>query len=218
MAKREIISDVAWKVFDSMSNEEKKEVFLDEIEKIEKDEDFKKIKKYWDKLDEEKKLKYYEDWEIISVKWSVKWSTTWPLTPKVSPFNPLKVRIDVKDNLYEMASPLIRLWVSFWLIEAPKELKEKELLKNIKKDARRLRRNLWIFEKVCAVVPQLRAAFPIVKAIRPYAKWYEKHWAPLMQERIKNKKIEDTEIFTSENLSESEENVLESEISQKQAA
>jgi hypothetical protein len=44
-----------------MPNEEKKEVFLDEIERIENNEDFKKLKKYWDKLDEDKKLKYYED-------------------------------------------------------------------------------------------------------------------------------------------------------------
>ena len=70
MSKRDAISIAAWKVFDSLPNEEKKEVFLDEIERIEADEDFKKIKKYWDILDENKKLcaerkgfKIYYIWE-----------------------------------------------------------------------------------------------------------------------------------------------------------
>ena len=67
MAKREAISAVAWKVFDSLPNEEKKEMFLDEIEQIENDENFKKMKKYWDNLDEDKKLKYNREWEIIRI-------------------------------------------------------------------------------------------------------------------------------------------------------
>lgn len=212
MSKRDAISIAAWKVFDSLPNEEKKEVFLDEIEKIEADEDFKKLKKYWDVLDEDKKLKYYKDWEIISIIWSVKY-TLQPLKP----LNIIHMKSDVKDRLYEKASPLIRLWVSFWLLDAPKKLEEKELLKNIKKDARRLRRNLWIFEKVCAVVPQLRAAFPIVKAIRPYAKRYEKNWAPLMQERIRNKQLETTEKSTTHKLSASEEDILETKVVENKA-
>ena len=212
MSKRDAISIAAWKVFDSLPNEEKKEVFLDEIERIETDEEFKKIKKYWDVLDEDKKLKYYRDWEIISIIWSVKY-TLQPLKP----LNIVHMKSDVKDRLYEKASPLIRLWVSFWLLDAPKKLEEKELLKNIKKDARRLRRNLWIFEKVCAVVPQLRAAFPIVKAIRPYAKRYEKNWAPLMQERIRNKQLETTEKSTTHKLSASEEDILETNVVENKA-
>ena len=128
------------------------------------------------------------------------------------------MKSEAKDRLYLKAAPLIRLWVSFWLLDAPKLLPEKELLKNIKKDARRLRRNLWIFEKVCAVVPQLRAAFPIVKAIRPYAKWYEKNWVQLMQERIKNKQLENTEKSTTHNLSSEEEDILESDVVENKAA
>ena len=213
MAKREAISAVAWKVFDSLPNEEKKEMFLDEIEQIENDENFKKMKKYWDNLDEDKKLKYYREWEIISILGSVRY-TTQPLKP----INFLHLKSEAKDRLYSKAAPLIRLWVSFWLLDAPKLLPEKELLKNIKKDARRLRRNLWIFEKVCAVVPQLRAAFPIVKAIRPYAKWYEKNWVQLMQERIKNKQLENTEKSTTHNLSSEEEDILESDVVENKAA
>lgn len=226
---REKALNIWGKVLNTLPKDETKEIFLDEIEQIENDDNFKKMKKYRDNLDEDKKLKYYNDWEVISVKWSVKWSTRWPLTPTISPTNPLKIKIDVKDNLYVMASPLIRLWVSFWLLDAPKKLEEKELLKNIKKDARRLRRNLWIFEKVCAVVPQLKAAAPIVKAIRPYAKRYEKNGAPLMQERIKeqnaekareavDKQSEMAEQAIAKTLTTSEENILETNVKENNAA
>ena len=108
------------------------------------------------------------------------------------PINLFHIKEEARDRVYELASPLIRIWVSFWLLDAPNKVSEKELLNNVKRDASRLRRNLAIFEKVCATVPQLNTAYPIIKAIKPYAKWYEKEWVPLMQERIKNKNIEKT--------------------------
>jgi len=44
-----------------MPQDEIKETFLDEIEQIENDEKFQKLKKYWDNLDDKKKLKYYQE-------------------------------------------------------------------------------------------------------------------------------------------------------------
>jgi hypothetical protein len=44
-----------------MPQDEIKETFLDKIEKIENDEKFQKLKKYWDNLDDKKKLKYYRE-------------------------------------------------------------------------------------------------------------------------------------------------------------
>lgn len=210
---REKAVNIAGKVINTMPQDEIKETFLDEIEQVENDEKFQKLKKYWDNLDDKKKLKYYREWEIVSIWWSVRY-TTKPLKP----IDLLHLKSDAKNKLWETAAPVVRLWVSFWLLDAPESLPEKELLKNIKKDARRLRRNLWIFEKVCAVVPQLKAASPIVKAIRPYAKRYEKNWAPLMQERIRNKSIEKTEESIAETLTSSESGVLKSEITEKKAA
>ena len=204
--------NIPGRVLNNMPQEEIKEVFLDEIEQIENDEKFQKMKEYRDRLDDKKKLKYYREWEIISILWSVRY-TTQPLKP----IDLFHLKADAKDRLYSKAAPLIRLWVSFWLLDAPESLPEKELLKNIKKDARRLRRNLWIFEKVCAVVPQLRVAFPFVKAIRPYAKRYEKNWAPLMQEKIRNKQLETTEKSTTHKLSASEEDILETRVVENNA-
>lgn len=189
------------KVFDSLPDDEKKQVFLDKIEDIENNDDFKKLKKYRDRLDENQKLKYYRDWDVIRLIWSVKHTTKlW------KPINVFHIKEEAKDRAYEVASPLIRIWVSFWLLDAPKKIDEKELLRNIKGDATSLRRNLWIFEKVCTVVPQLKVAFPIVKAIRPYAKWYEKNGVSLMQERIRDKNIEKTKNDLADVLSNSQKN------------
>ena len=221
---REKALNIWGRVLNTLPKEETKEVFLDEIEQIENDEKFQKMKGYWDKLDEKAKLRYYREWEIVSVGWSVRY-TTKPLRP----IDLLHLKADAKNKLWETAAPVVRLWVSFWLLDAPEWLPEKELLKNVKKDARRLRRNLWIFEKVCAVVPQLKAAGPIVKAIRPYAKRYEKNGAPLMQERIKEKNAEKAreamenqsemaEQAIVKTLTTSEENVLETNVKEKKAA
>lgn len=210
---REKAVNIAGKVINTMPQEEIKETFLDEIEQIENDENFQKMKEHWDKLDEKQKLSTYKKWEMISIWWSFR-----HVNEQLKPIDLLHLKSDAKNKLWTTAAPVVRLWVSFWLLDAPKWLPEKELLKNIKKDARRLRRNLWIFQKVCAVVPQLKAAAPIVKAIRPYAKRYEKNWAPLMQERIKNKNIEKTEEAIAETLSSSESDVLKSEIMEKEAA
>jgi hypothetical protein len=43
-----------------MPQEEIKETFLDEIEQIENDENFQKMKEHWDKLDEKQKLSTYK--------------------------------------------------------------------------------------------------------------------------------------------------------------
>jgi len=210
------VLNTANKVFDSLPEEEKKEVFLNTIESIENNQNFQKLKKYRDELDEDKKLQYYNKWEIISVKWSIKYSTRPWIKPIKPLLNPLNIGSMVKENMkeeaYETASPLMRVWVSFWLLNPPKKLEEKKLLKNIEKDARRLRRNLWIFEKVCYIVPQLKAAAPIVKALKPYAKWYEKEWASLMQERIRQNLSKETAKDVASVLSSVEEDIVKTEV------
>jgi len=191
--------EISDKVFDSLSDEEKVKMFLGTIEEIEQNEDFQKLKKYRDRLDEDEKVKYYRDWDVIRLIWAVKH------VRKINkPINPFHMK-ETRDRGYEVASPLIRLWVSFWLLDAPVTIKEREILNNVKKDASRLRRDLVIFEKVCAAVPQLNTAYPIIKAIKPYAKWYEKEWVPLMQERIRNRNIRETKNKLVDVLSDTEE-------------
>lgn len=203
------VLDIANQAFDSLSDEQKKEVFLWVIEKIENNSKFQNAKKYWDDLDEEHKSQYYKDWW-----WSLRYMTTWPLTPRITR---KWMKINVKDNLYTTASPLMRLWVSFWLLEKPKDLSNEKLVKNIKKDAHNLNRYIRLLNVTCKAIPELRELVPFVTKLKPYAQWYEENWAPLMQERIRNKQLENTEKSTTHNLSSEEENILESQITERQA-
>jgi len=204
MWKISTISTLAWKAFDTVPDEQKKAILLWAIETIENNEKFQKAKKYWDELDEEHKIQYYNDW------WgSWKFLTTWPLTPKISK---KWIRIDVKDNLYTSASPLMRLWVSFWLLGKPKDLEDEKLIKNIKKDAKNLDRYIKLLNITCKTIPELRELVPFVTQLEPYAKRYEKNWASLMQEKMRQDLARQTEKSIAENLSASEENILESQI------
>ena len=199
-----------WKVFDAIPNEEKKEIFLWVIEKIENNPKFQNAKKYWDALDEDHKSQYYNDW------WgSIKYFTTWPLTPRITK---KWLKINIKDNLYTTASPLMRLWVSFWLLDKPKDLTDEKIIKNIKKDAHNINKYLKVLNFTCKTVPELREFVPFVTMVKPYAEWYESNWAPLMHDRIRNKQIEKTEESILETLYASEESILEQKVAQNKVA
>lgn len=218
--------------FDSLSETEKEKVFLSTIDDIKMSQDFLNFEKWWNKQSFTKKMKYYKNWEVISVEWSVNYASKAPWTldvslnpfkkPKVrwlpdislNPFKRSKTKIKewIETSVYEQFPRLMRLWVSFWLLKKPLMLSEKTLLKNIATDAHTLRQNLWIFKKVCAVVPQLMALYPIIQKLLPYAEWYEKHWATLMQEKIKNKKSVSLEKSVSTDLYSVEEDIVKTDV------
>lgn len=209
MSKLDIVSAVSDKVMKSVPNDEKKELLLSELRQIEQDKDFQKIKKMWVNLDDDQKLNTYNKWNIITVYWSSKLCMEWILPSFMWPLSLL-----FKKNRLRALSPVIRLCVNVWLLDAPKQLNKEDLMKNIQDDADNLSRNLKIFWAVSKVIkhPALQIASKIVSIIIPYADWYKKNWAPLMQERIRNKSIEKTEESIAETLTSSEWDVLETEI------
>ena len=179
----EILSTIN-KNFESLPEKEKKEAFLQVIDSIENSDNFQKAKKYWDELAEEDKMKYYKDW------WgSWKFLTTWPLTPRI---NKDWIKIDLKDNMYTVMSPVMRLFVSFWILDKPKELSYEDLINNIETDAKALDRYITILEIVSIYYSELWELLEILKYLKPYAKWYKKNWAQLVQERIRDKQTNDT--------------------------
>ena len=180
-------------------------------------------------------MKYYKDWEVISVEWSINYASKAPGTldislnlfkkPKIrwlpdvslNPFKRSKTKVKewIETSIYEQTPRLMRLWVSFWLLKKPLMLSEKTLLKNIATDAHTLKQNLGIFKKVCAVVPQLMALYPIIQKLLPYAEWYEKHWAALIQERIKTKKSISVEKSVTTDLSSVEQDIVKTDVLDK---
>lgn len=217
--------------FDSLSESEKEQKFLSIIDEIKMNQDFQNFEKWWNKLGVKKKMQYYKDWEVISVKWSINYATKMPWTLDVSlnPFkrprvrwvpNPVWKHINPKKNIeesietsvYEQFPWLMRIWVSFGLLKKPWILPKNTLLKNIKTDANTLATNLWIFEKVCRYVPQLMAIHPLIQRLLPYAEWYKEHGASLMQEKLKNNELKDTETSTTEWLSQVEQDIVKTEV------
>lgn len=217
--------------FNALPENEKEQTFLSAIDSIKMSQDFQNFESWWKKQWVKKKMQYYKDWEMISVKWAVNYATKAPWTLDVS-LNPLKrprvrwlpnpvtkhinprknIEESIETSVFEQVPWLMRVGVSFWLLKKPWTLSEKTLLKNIATDANTLEKNLWIFEKVCRYVPQLMAVWVLVRKLLPYAKWYKEHWAELMQEKIKNRKKKNTEKSTAYSLSHVEQNIVKSEI------
>lgn len=218
--------------FDSLTETEKEQKFLSVIDEIKMSQDFQNFESWWNKQSWRKKMQYYKDWEVISVKWSLNYAKKAPGTldvslnplkrpkvrglpnPSLNPFkNPIKnIEQSVETSIYEQCPWLMRLWVSFWLLKKPRMLPEKTLLKNIATDAHTLNKNLWIFKKVCSVVPQLMILAPLIQKLLPYTEWYEKKWAPLMQERIKDKETKKAEESTTYSLSHVEQSIVKADV------
>ena len=198
MSWKEILSTIN-KSFGSLPEEQKKEAFLQVVEVIENSNRFQNAKNYWDSLDEEHKLRYYTDW------WgSLKFLTTWPLTPRITK---QWLKIDMKDNIYTVMSPVMRLLVSFWLLDKPNELSYDDLIKNIESDAKTLENYIKILKIVSVFYPELNELLTILEYLEPYAKWYEENWTQIVQERIRDKQEKDTRDWLADTLSQWDENV-----------
>ena len=203
VAKFDIVKQASTKVLESVSDEDKKALLLSELRQIEQDKDFQKIKKMWVNLDDDQKLNTYNKWNIITVYWSSKLCMEWILPSFMWPLSLL-----FKKNRLRALSPVIRLCVNVWLLDAPKQLNKEDLMKNIQDDADNLSRNLKIFWAVSKVIkhPALQIASKIVSIIIPYADWYKKNWAPLMQDRVEEKIKDQTWENIVKTLSITEEN------------
>jgi len=220
--------------FNALSETEKEQKFLSTIDDIKMSQDFQNFESRWKKQWVKKKMQYYKDGEVISVKWSINYASKAPGTLDVSlnPFkrprvrwlpNPVTKHINPKKNIeesietsiYEQFPWLMRIGVDFWLLKKPRTLSKKTLLKNIATDANTLDKNLKTFRTVCKYVPQLMAVGVLIEKLLPYATWYKEHWAELMQERIQNKNKKDVEKSTTYSLSHMEQNIVQSQVEWK---
>ena len=217
--------------FDALPEEEKEQKFLSTIDEIKMSQDFQNFESRWKKQGVKKKMQYYKDWEVISVKWAVNYASKAPWTLDVS-LNPLKrprvrwlpnpvtkhinpkknIEESVETSIYEQFPWLMRIGVDFWLLKKPWTLSKKTLLKNIATDANTLDKNLKTFREVCKYVPQLMAIGALIEKFLPYTTWYKEHWAELIQERIQNGNKRDVEKSTTYSLSHMEQSIVRSEV------
>lgn len=217
--------------FDALTEEEKEQKFLSTLDEIKMSQDFQNFESWWKKQGVKKKMQYYKDWEVISVKWAINYASKAPWTLDVS-LNPLKrprvrwlpnpvmkhinpkknIEESVETSIYEQFPWLMRIGVDFWLLKKPWTLSKKTLLKNIATDANTLDKNLKTFREVCKYVPQLMAIGVLIEKLLPYTTWYNEHWAELVQERLQGGNKSDVEKSTTYSLSHMEQSIVRSEV------
>ena len=204
------ISILTWKSIDKMSNKEKKEALnnlLDDIDNLWASE---WLNKNWWPLSEEQKLNIYNAWNIskmrmplkslnISPKDMFKWSNS-----KEEKWN----KNMFKYFLLKRIAPACRFCVELWILSKPEWLTEKQLRKDVKKDAIHIKNSLAALDLACYTVPELKPVQPYIKMIKPYVKWYKKHWTEVLISRLDKKALtsvqEDTNYVLLDALSDNE--------------
>lgn len=191
------VVDTAWKAFDKIDNDEKKEWFLSLIEQADENSAVKWCKEKWNQLSEEQKMKLYNRWAF----------TVWNSVKNMPVIKMQRIFLDWAKNTYKhwfknaalfklLEEIPTRFFVEAGIFERPEWLTDEKLAQDIKNDAKNYHLYLWICETICSVVPDAQAAVPFIDWLRKYTKWYKEHWTEVLIARIdkwkKDKIKEDT--------------------------
>ena len=185
----ESLSTIAWKSIDKMDDEEKKEALINILEKMDDLGASKRLNKAWGPLSEEEKIDIYNDWNVWDLRVGLK-------DLNVSPQNIIKQFTSLKENwvkssfkcaLLKRIAPACRFCVQLWILDKPDWLNEKQLKKDIKKDARHIKNNLTALDLASRLIPELKPIQPYIKEIMPFVKWYKKHWTEVLISRLNKK-------------------------------
>lgn len=192
-------------IFDKIEDEEKKEWFNSFIDQLEENSAINWLKKTWNLMTEEQKLKIYKRHSISISTWLryANMLTFW-VWEKI--YHGTKNFIkEWKDNALKYATieeiPC-RFLVELWILDKPKLLTDEKLKEDIKKDAKNFNTYLWICEATCAIFDETKALVWLIAVAKHYTKWYKKEWTNVVIERLNRKKKFDIEHQTSKELLE----------------
>jgi len=151
---------------------------VDVVLEIQENKFVRKVSHQWDKLSPEDQQKLYEKGSQ-TVRWVAKRSVTlWLKSPISQLFSFLPGKIDLRKNMFDKFTPLIRIFVHLGIFSRPAWLTDEELHKNIADDAQGLKNQLRIAQVACTAVPQLRPYRSIINKVKPLvtigAAWQEK--------------------------------------------
>ncbi len=176
------IWEIWTEAFDKVDNEEKKEWFNNLIEELDNTEAINRLKKQWDSVSEEEKLKLYK-------RWAIKMSASLKKAPILTYYRAINntrkggIKSAAKIALLEQIP--CRFLIELWILQKPESLTNEKLIKDIKKDAKNFNTYLSICSTVCACIPEARPAVPLIKMAKHYTKRYEKHWTETLAARLK---------------------------------
>lgn len=180
------LSTLTWKSIDDMSDKEKKEVLNNLLEDMDNLWATQRLNNAWAPLSEEEKLNIYNDWNITSIHSPL---TELNISPQniIKQFTSLKekwIKSSLKYTLLKTIAPACRLCIQLWILDKPNWLSEKQLIKDVKKDARHIKNSLAALDLACYAIPELKPIQPYIKMIKPYVKWYKKHWTDVLISRL----------------------------------
>ena len=185
------IWEASTKVFDKMDSEKKKEWMNSLIDELETNKWIKWLKESWNTMNEEQKLKIYKRHSISL--WSYLKYTFMPYRMWEKVYNITKHSLSKWDNHTRKYATLeeipCRFFVQLWILDKPKDLENKKLKEDIKKDAKNINLYLWLCEWVCLLTPETEALVPLIQVAKHYTKRYKKEWADAVIERLEGKKL-----------------------------
>lgn len=190
------------KVFDKFEDSEKKEWFNGLIDQIEDNSTIDKLKKSWNSITEEQKLKIYKKHSVTIWTWLTYGNPTFSMWATVYHWAK-NLKKEWKDNAVRYAAVEqipCRFLVQLGILDKPQWLTDDKLKEDIKKDAKNVDLRLNICEKTCLVLwePELSGLIAIA---RHYTKWYKKEWTNVIIERLNKKKQNQIKEQTSRELS-----------------
>ena len=185
-------------IFDKIEDDEKKEWFKNIIENLDDSDAATRLKKQWDSISEEEKLRLYK-------RWAITMSASLKKAPILTYYNAVKntqkqwIKSAAKIALLEQIP--CRFFVELWILQKPESLTKEKLIKDTKKDARNFNQYLSISSTVCTCIPEARVAVPFIKMAKHYTKRYEKHWTEVLIARLNEQEKERITAQTQEELS-----------------
>jgi hypothetical protein len=190
-------------IFDKIEDSEKKEWFNNLIDQFEDNSTINRLKKTWNSMTEEQKLKIYKR-HSISVSTRLRYSNMFTFWIGEKVYHGTKNYMkEWKENALKYATleeiPC-RFLIHLGLLEKPKWLTDEKLKEDIKKDAKNFDIYLNICEKTCLVFWE-KALSSLITVARFYTKRYKKDWVDTIIERLNKKKKIQIEEQTSEELS-----------------
>lgn len=171
------------------------EKFKDILDKISKNNAFKKVKKIWDDCEESDKEKVYtagqQKWKgvvekIIDPLWLGIIQTTKQVDPTLATIQMLRYKNNNLKWLKTVCPPqtfetTMRLLVHLWLLDSPKKITPEIMLEDLKSDTKSVNIKLTAFEAIATVVPYLRPLLLLIQTLKQYAK---KLWETSVQHMI----------------------------------
>lgn len=169
------------KASETLSDQEK---FQGVLDKIAKNDGFKKLKKIRDECSEKDKEKIYDAGKQMGKSTVEKIidplglgiiQTTKQSDPTLATIQMMRYKNNKLKALKAVCPPqtfetTMRFFVELWLFDRPKKITQEAMLEDLQSDTKSVNMKLTAFEAIASVVPYLRPLLPLIQLLKQYVK------------------------------------------------